>query len=135
MTTRLFVYGTLAPGHDAWAVLEPWIVGAPVPDVASGRLYDTGRGYPAATFATDGGRAEGVVHGAIVTLDPARTAAALAALDRYEGPEYERISLRTHGGVDAAAYGWIAPLTGCRPVAGGRWEGVGQAETPGSSGR
>jgi len=140
LTTRLFVYGTLAPGHDAWAVLEPWTVGAPVADAAGGRLYDTGRGYPAATFTTDTVRAGAdgagsIVHGALVTLDPARTGAALAALDRYEGPEYERISLRTHGGVEAAAYAWIAPLTGCRPVAGGRWEGVGQAETPGSGGR
>jgi gamma-glutamylcyclotransferase (GGCT)/AIG2-like uncharacterized protein YtfP len=117
LTTRLFVYGTLSPGHDAWAELEPWVVGTPQPDSVPGRLYDTGRGYPGATFA-GGGNA---VHGTVVTLDPERARAALEALDRYEGPEYERISVRTQAGVDAATYAWIAPLTGCRAVATGRW--------------
>ncbi|HET9729474.1 MAG TPA: hypothetical protein VFR41_08655 [Acidimicrobiia bacterium] len=28
--TRLFVYGTLLPGEEAWTVLEPWVVGEPV---------------------------------------------------------------------------------------------------------
>ena len=51
---RLFVYGTLAPGHEAWPVLEPWVVGAPAsPTRSPGCLYDTGRGYPAATFRPD----------------------------------------------------------------------------------
>ena len=42
MTDRLFVYGTLAPGDEAWPVLEPWVVGEPVADAVAGRLYDTG---------------------------------------------------------------------------------------------
>jgi gamma-glutamylcyclotransferase (GGCT)/AIG2-like uncharacterized protein YtfP len=118
LTDRLFVYGTLAPGDEAWPVLEPWVVGEPVADAVAGRLYDTGRGYPAATFETLGS----LVHGTVVTLDPARAPAALDILDRYEGHEYERISVRTETGLDAATYVWIAPLTGCKPVPGGRWK-------------
>jgi gamma-glutamylcyclotransferase (GGCT)/AIG2-like uncharacterized protein YtfP len=123
LTTRLFVYGTLAPGREAWPVLEPWVVGAPQADSVAGILYDTGRGYPGATF---GPRPEivvpgEIVHGVVVELDPARAADAHRALDRYEGDEYQRIVVRTTAGLEVAVYAWIAPLTGCRPVAGGRW--------------
>ncbi len=126
MTGRLFVYGTLAPGRVAWPVLEPWVVGEARPDAVAGRLYDTGRGYPAATF----GAADEIVHGTVVTLDPVDDA--LAALDRYEGFEYARIVVRTQAGVVAATYVWTAALTGCRPIAGGRWT---DAETPPPGGR
>ena len=119
MTVRLFVYGTLAPGDEAWPLLEPWVVGDPRADAVAGCLYDTGRGYPAATFTHDGGD---VVRGMVVTLDPARAPAALDTLDRYEGPEYERISVRTETGLEAATYVWIAPLTGCELIPGGRWK-------------
>jgi gamma-glutamylcyclotransferase (GGCT)/AIG2-like uncharacterized protein YtfP len=120
VTDRLFVYGSLAPGHDAWSVLEPWVVGAPDADAVPGRLYDTGRGYPGATFepgAVDGG--QGLVHGVVVVLREPEVA--LAALDRYEGDEYARITVRTRAGVDVASYAWTAPLTGCRLVDDGRW--------------
>jgi gamma-glutamylcyclotransferase (GGCT)/AIG2-like uncharacterized protein YtfP len=118
LTVQLFVYGTLAPGDEAWPVLEPWVVGEPFADAAVGCLYDTGRGYPAATFLPDG---RSLVHGTVVTLDPARASVALDTLDRYEGDEYERVSVRTERGVEAATYVWIASLTGCRLVPGGRW--------------
>jgi gamma-glutamylcyclotransferase (GGCT)/AIG2-like uncharacterized protein YtfP len=120
LTDRLFVYGTLGPGRDAWAVLEPWVVGAAAPDAVAGRLYDTGRGYPGATFEPDpvaGG--QGLVHGAVVVLG--EPDAALAALDRYEGDEYARITVRTRAGLDVATYAWTAPLTGCRLVPDGHW--------------
>lgn len=116
---NLFVYGTLAPGREAWPLLEPWTMGAPQTDAVAGRLYDTGRGYPAATFTPDIHTT--LVHGVVVPLDPGRAATALATLDRYEGPEYERIIVRTAAGVEAATYAWIAPLTGCSPLGSGRW--------------
>jgi gamma-glutamylcyclotransferase (GGCT)/AIG2-like uncharacterized protein YtfP len=123
LTIRLFVYGTLAPGRHAWPVLARWATGVPRPDTVAGILYDTGRGYPAAVFGGAGaGGADGVVHGYVVDLDPERARAALAALDRYEGPEYERISVCTGTGVEAATYSWIAALHDCRAVAGGRWD-------------
>jgi len=117
---RLFVYGTLAPGHDAWPVLEPWVIDSGAADAVAGRLYDTGRGYPGATFADDGGR-DSLVHGVVVALDPDLAPAAFDALDRYEGPEYERITVRTEAGVEAATYAWIASLAGCRRVESGRF--------------
>jgi gamma-glutamylcyclotransferase (GGCT)/AIG2-like uncharacterized protein YtfP len=121
LTVRLFVYGTLLPGHDAWPVLEAWVVGAPQPDAVGGRLYDTGRGYPAARFGSIPGGPGALVHGTVVTLDPDRAEAALVALDRYEGDEYKRITVRTVNGLEAAAYTWIAALEDCRPLPGGRW--------------
>jgi gamma-glutamylcyclotransferase (GGCT)/AIG2-like uncharacterized protein YtfP len=121
LTVRLFVYGTLAPGREAWPVLAAWVIGAPATDAVAGRLYDTDRGYPGATFGPDSDGAGALVHGTIVTLDPDRAPAAFAALDRYEGAEYERITVRTEAGVEAATYAWIAPLTGCRPVESGRF--------------
>ncbi len=117
--TRLFVYGTLVPGASAWSVLDRWTVGAAQADAVPGVLYDTTRGYPAATFAPD---AEGLVHGVVVELDPASADAALAALDRYEGREYARIGVRTAGGVEVQAYTWIATLDACVPIAAGRWQ-------------
>jgi gamma-glutamylcyclotransferase (GGCT)/AIG2-like uncharacterized protein YtfP len=126
VTARLFVYGTLAPGGEAWPVLARWVAGDPVADSVAGSLYDTGRGYPAATFPPAGSPGTGVhgfdaVHGFVVVLDADRADAALSALDRYEGDEYARIIVRTASGTEAFTYHWIAPLAGCRPLAGGRW--------------
>jgi hypothetical protein len=109
------------PGGSAAGVLERWTVGAAEADAVVGVLYDTTRGYPAATFAPD---AMTVVHGVVVELDPARADAALAALDRYEGREYARIVVRTAAGIEAQAYAWIAPLESCVALAAGRWEPI-----------
>ncbi len=119
--TYLFVYGTLIPGEEAWPLLEPWTTGPVRADAARGRLYDTRRGYPAATFAPD---APGLVHGTVVELDAARADAALAALDAYEAEEYVRVGIVTDGGIEAVTYAWIAPLDRCDPVTGGRWRGA-----------
>jgi gamma-glutamylcyclotransferase (GGCT)/AIG2-like uncharacterized protein YtfP len=118
LTGRLFVYGTLLPTEHAWPVLARWATGEPVDDAVAGALYDTGRGYPAATF---GGPGSGLVHGAVVTLDRNRAGAALAALDRYEASEYERVVVRTVTGIDVVTYAWVAPLAGCAPIPSGRW--------------
>ncbi len=116
---RLFVYGTLTPDGGAWGLLEPWIVaGTTRADAVPGTLYDTGRGYPAATF--DPG-APGLVHGVVVELEASRAQAALAALDRYEAHEYARIAVQTASGLEAVTYGWTASLDRCAPVPGGRW--------------
>lgn len=124
LINRLFVYGTLMPEHNAWPVLARWTVGAPRRDAAKGMLFDTGRGYPCATFAL-GPEHEGseLVHGVVVDLDPIRLPEALSALDAYEASEYDRIVIRTEAGEDAHTYVWVAALDGCDPVAGGRWPG------------
>ena len=118
MTTNVFVYGTLAPGGEAWPVLARWVAGDGVADTVAGTLFDTGRGYPAATFDPN---APDLVHGVVVPLDEGRVGAALAAVDDYEGPEYERITVATASGVAAFAYAWIGPVPAGRPVPGGRW--------------
>jgi gamma-glutamylcyclotransferase (GGCT)/AIG2-like uncharacterized protein YtfP len=118
LTSKLFVYGTLMPTHDAWPVLERWSVGSPRPDAVAGVLFDTGRGYPCATF----GGSE-IVHGVVVDLDPIRLVEALAALDAYEASEYDRIVVATMAGEQAHTYAWVASLDHCQPVAGGRWRG------------
>ena len=123
MTLRLFVYGTLAPGREAWPVLARWATGTPYEDHVAGTLYDTGRGYPAAVFGgADTNATEDVVHGYVVELDAAYATDGVEALDRYEGDEYERVTVRTAGGVEADTYSWIAPLSTCRRVAEGRWD-------------
>ena len=46
---RLFVYGTLQPGRLRWPFLEPFAL-AHRPATVAGRLYDSGKGWPAAVF-------------------------------------------------------------------------------------
>lgn len=112
MKVTLFVYGTLAPGQDAWPRLERRaraVRAAAVP----GRLYDTGHGYPAAVFAPG----EALVHGWCCEIDDAL----ISELDPFEGSEYERVHVTTSDGTPVVAYAWRAPLAGCRPVESGRW--------------
>src|SRR6185295_7476071 len=51
---HLFVYGTLRPGDVRWPLLAPYVADDGVPDSVDGRVYDTGRGYPAAVFDESG---------------------------------------------------------------------------------
>jgi gamma-glutamylcyclotransferase (GGCT)/AIG2-like uncharacterized protein YtfP len=115
---KLFVYGTLTPDGGAWHLLARWTVGRAEGDAVRGTLYDTGRGYPAATFDP---AAPGLVHGVVVELDGTQAEAALAALDRYEADEYARVEVHTESGVPAVTYAWTAPLDRCSTVADGRW--------------
>ena len=84
MSTDVFVYGTLKPGQHRWAILAPFVI-EPEPAVsasASGRLFDTGYGWPAAVFDP---RAADRVPGVVVALHPASAEEALAVLDDGEG--------------------------------------------------
>ena len=77
MAPALFVYGTLMPGHLRWGILAPHARGHH-PAAVVGTLYDTGQGWPSATFAGDaapvGGRgrplSRAVVPGWLVDLEP-----------------------------------------------------------------
>ena len=99
----LFVYGTLQPGRLRWPFLEPFALGA-TPATVAGLLYDTGQGWPAATFdeaATD------LIPGTLVELDPARAEEALALMDEIEETADEvfvRVVVTTSGGRAAWAY-------------------------------
>jgi gamma-glutamylcyclotransferase (GGCT)/AIG2-like uncharacterized protein YtfP len=124
---ELFVYGTLVPGGTSWDVIAASVLGVR-PATVAGRLYDTGRGYPAATF---GRRDDELVHGVVLTLLVDGTL--WERLDAFEAEEYERVVVRVGGGAgggeggagggDAGVftYDWRAPLDGLVPIPGGRW--------------
>lgn len=116
---RVFVYGTLMPGQPGWPSLSPYVTGWAAA-TAGGRLWDTGRGYPAARFDDDGGRVAGVV----VELGPARAAEAVAVLDLIEGEGslYRRVEVITSTG-PAEAYEWLGPVEGMAALADG-WPGA-----------
>ena len=84
MSREVFVYGTLKPGQSRWQVLAPFAVRAEsdVEDSASGRLFDTGYGWPAAVFAPG---VDDRVPGVVITLAPDSVDDALAVLDEVEG--------------------------------------------------
>jgi gamma-glutamylcyclotransferase (GGCT)/AIG2-like uncharacterized protein YtfP len=118
-TVVLFVYGTLAPGQVAWSTLAPHARSTWETSVA-GRLYDTGRGYPAAVLGAETGR----VAGWCCELE----GFSLAGLDEWEGEEYERIVVTAADGTEAFAYHWQAPVTGFRELPAGRWPEIAETE-------
>lgn len=112
----VFVYGTLMPGHVRYPAIEPYVGGARLARVR-GRLYDTGRGFPAAVF--DG---EAEVEGWLLTLKPGTAGRALALLERIEGNLYAPTTVTTTDGERAIAYEWRGDTAGLRLLSG-RWEG------------
>lgn len=112
---RVFVYGTLMPGGVRWPMLAAYALSWERA-TAHGRLWDTGHGYPAVQFDAGGAAVPGI----LVTLDPARAAPALAALDELEdeGRLYRRVEVVTSGG-RAWAYEWLGSTDGLDLLAGG----------------
>lgn len=115
----LFVYGTLRPEGSRWPILEP-LAARHRPATASGDLYDTGLGFPAARF---GG--EGVVVGDLVTLHSLDEA--VRVLDEVEGVErglFERVrvEVRSGGEIDEVwSYAYLPPVEGLEPIPDGDW--------------
>jgi len=109
---RLFVYGTLRRGsRNQFAEMLAQRGRYAGEDRVHGRLYDFGR-YP-------GARPEdGSITGEVFQLlDPAAT---LAALDEYEGPEFERAQTRTTSGLHCWIYWYVGHSRGT-PIATGDW--------------
>ena len=111
MAQLLFVYGTLRPGRQRWEVLRPYASSWGDAE-CEGRLWDTGRGYPAAVFGK-GGRIPGVA----VNLVAARADEALRLLDEIEaeGSLFRRRTVDTSAG-PAMAYEWMGPTAGLRAL-------------------
>lgn len=122
---NLFFYGVLREGVGDWPFLEGLGLGAPA--TTTGALYAIPSGsnwYPAliptqARYAT-------AVHGTIHEAG----AVDLAAIDAFEGPDYERQELEIdgwdgYGDTTAQVYVWTADLPeGAEPIAHGdfvRW--------------
>jgi gamma-glutamylcyclotransferase (GGCT)/AIG2-like uncharacterized protein YtfP len=115
---HLFAYGTLLPGEPRWSFLEPYVDDEGRPDRASGTLFDTGLGYPAARFGTSG-----TILGRVFPLRVALLDDALAVLDEVEGAVeglYRRVAIVTAGGIAAHAYEYGGGLD-LEPIGSGSW--------------
>jgi len=116
--TSVFCYGTLLPGEERWPHLEPFVTDHDA-DQVSGRLFDTGLGYPAARFDH-----VGVIHGRTFTLDASRREVALELLDEIEGAVaglYHRIQVVTALGRRAHAYQYGGGVEGLLAISQGDW--------------
>jgi len=113
----VFVYGTLQPGEPAWPLIAGHAAGRPRRATVPGRVWDTGRGYPA--LLPDG---SATAPGWLVPVrDPAEL---LTRLDSYEGPEYRRIRVAAGeengaGGTACWTYAWAAGEGELLPLPGG----------------
>ena len=115
METYLFVYGTLRRGSDnkfARLLSErgQFLCEARV----SGRLYDLGR-YPGARRSDQPGES---ILGEVFQLDEPDDI--LAALDEYEGAEFERAMVSIPGMTDCWIYWFAGPAAG-EIIASGDW--------------
>jgi gamma-glutamylcyclotransferase (GGCT)/AIG2-like uncharacterized protein YtfP len=103
MTTRLFVYGTLAPGRTNAHVLAG-VPGTWEPATVRGTLFpeDWGAaaGYPGIVLSEDGGVVEGLVFSSAELPDH------WARLDAFEGEGYVRVPVtaRLEGGATVEAH-------------------------------
>jgi len=106
------------PDQPRWPALAPYATGW-APATATGRLWDTGRGYPAVRFGDTGE----LVPGILVDLAPDRAGEAVAGLDRIEGEGvlYRRVEILTSGGL-ALSYEWLGPTEALTPLPAG-WPG------------
>lgn len=125
----LFVYGTLRPDGPAFARIAG-LVDVLGPATTAGRLFDTGRGWPAATFE-DGSLVDastaGTIRGQLVLArDPDSAVALFDRADRYEGaPQlFARTSVLVDGPSRsrwAASYAWPSRSPPGRRIASGEW--------------
>jgi gamma-glutamylcyclotransferase (GGCT)/AIG2-like uncharacterized protein YtfP len=125
----VFVYGTLAPGHLRWPIVEPFVDRHDEAMVA-GLLLDTGLGYPAAMFSPVPGSGRPVaqpvevVRGRVLHLHEATVGSALRLLDTIEGPGYRRVEVTTTDGCRCWSYEWRGTVDGLTVIADGRWTGA-----------
>lgn len=112
---RVFVYGTLMPGQPRWPYLSRYAASWE-PASTPGRLWATGRGYPAARFGDPGTRIPGV----LVALRAETADEAIGRLDEIEGEGilYRRVEITTSGG-PAVSYEWLGSTDELEPLPGG----------------
>jgi gamma-glutamylcyclotransferase (GGCT)/AIG2-like uncharacterized protein YtfP len=121
--SHLFVYGTLRPGESRWHHLAPYVVDDGFVDAATGRLFDTGQGYPAALFGQHPEGEAPIIRGHTFGLLEGSLAQALDHLDAVEGAVrglYRRIVVSTASGVRAFAYEYGGGLD-LAPIPSGDW--------------
>ena len=103
------------PGQPRWRHLSPYAASWR-PATAPGRLWDTGRGYPGATF--DDGDSQ--IPGVAVVLAADSIEAAIELLDEIEGEGslYRRVQISTSSG-PALSYEWLGPTDTFQPLPDG----------------
>jgi gamma-glutamylcyclotransferase (GGCT)/AIG2-like uncharacterized protein YtfP len=116
---RLFVYGTLRPGDVRWPLLAPFVVDDGWDDHVAGTLFDTGLGFPAASFHPG----DGWIVGRTFGLLEASIERCLEILDLEEETadgRYRRVRVQTRRGLDAWAYEYGEGY-GLTPIASYDW--------------
>jgi gamma-glutamylcyclotransferase (GGCT)/AIG2-like uncharacterized protein YtfP len=107
MIQRLFVYGSLKPGHANAHLLEA-IGGTWLPASVLGTLHPVGwgagQGYPALMLDENGAEVRGLV------FTSEHLAQHWQALDEFEGDDYERVltTARIESGGTVEAYVYVA---------------------------
>lgn len=114
--TYFFVYGTTMPGHLRYSLIEEFVAEA-TPDRVTGRIYDSGSGYPAAKF----GGGQTWIEGYRLEIREGREAEARRSFTEFESGLYEPVTLRTADGFTVTAYEWIDSVDGFEELAG-RWD-------------
>jgi gamma-glutamylcyclotransferase (GGCT)/AIG2-like uncharacterized protein YtfP len=122
---RLFVYGTLRRGCDnPWAQSLQQASEYEGPGTIAGSLYRIA-GYPGWVLP-EGDEPGGEVHGEL--WRPRDFAPLIAALDAYEGPEYQRElhPVRTASGqvLEAWVYRFVGSTEGKARIPSGDWLGL-----------
>jgi gamma-glutamylcyclotransferase (GGCT)/AIG2-like uncharacterized protein YtfP len=122
----LFVYGTLRPDGSAWRRIAD-LVRVIGPATTAGTLFDTGQGWPAATFLDAPPRSSPTVRGHLVAArGPEQARALFERTDRYEGVPmlFTRTSVQVHGPTGrcwAAGYAWAGGSPPGVPIPDGKW--------------
>jgi gamma-glutamylcyclotransferase (GGCT)/AIG2-like uncharacterized protein YtfP len=115
--SSVFVYGTTMPNHLRYPLIEEYVASA-TPDRATGRIFDTGLGYPAAKF---GG--QGTIEGYVLRLRSDRVSEAMRAFTEMEAGLFHPVTITTAGGVSAVAYEYIGSTANMTAVSG-QWSGT-----------
>ncbi|MEZ5280150.1 MAG: DUF480 domain-containing protein [Acidimicrobiales bacterium] len=119
---KIFLYGTLIPGEERWAHLEPYVVDS-LPDTARGLLYQTDFGYPAARFDCTN-TIGATIHGVTVTIDADIADECMELLDEVEAAEvglFHRVVVVTGSGETAWSYQYGTGLDRLEPIDSGSW--------------
>ena len=115
-TVYFFVYGTTMPGHLRYPFIEEFVARA-TPDRVTGRLYDSGAGYPAAKFG--GGLAW--IDGYRLEIREGREHEARRVFTEMEAGLFDPVTLRTESGFMTTMYEWIGPVDDLEEL-DGRWD-------------
>ncbi|MGH8991701.1 MAG: gamma-glutamylcyclotransferase family protein [Acidimicrobiia bacterium] len=104
----------MMPGQARWRHLRPF-ADSWRPATCRGRLWDTGRGYPAAIFGPGG-----EIPGVAVVLKRGVIEEAVRLLDEIEGEGqlHRRVEIATSAG-PAVTYEWLGSTAGLLPLANG----------------